>query len=79
MFMVFHGYGQNDNLLGGMDQSLKYNGALRECVSVMLFIDDDCVPPQVAIISTNRSWSCSCIHKSVKYKQISWEFLNAHY
>ena len=44
MFMVFHGYGQNENLLNGMDPSLKYNGALRECVSVMLFVDDVNVP-----------------------------------
>ena len=66
MFMVFHGYGQNVNLLGGMDPSLKYNGALRECVRVMLFIDDDCVPPQLVIVSTNKSWICGYIHKSVK-------------
>ena len=31
VFMIFHGYGHNENLLNGMDPSHKYNGALREC------------------------------------------------
>ena len=31
-FMMFHGYGNNDNLLNGMDASHKYNGSLREFV-----------------------------------------------
>ena len=79
MFMVFHGHGQNDHLLNGMDPSLKYNGALRKCVNDVSFINDDCVPPQLAIISAHRSWSRGCIHKPGKHRQISRGILDAHH
>ena len=79
MFMVFHGHGQNDHLLNGMDPSLKYNGALRKCVKDVSFINDDCVPPQLAIISAHRSGSRGCIHKPGKHRQISWGILDAHH
>ena len=41
MFMVFHGYGQNENLLNGIKLSLKYNGALAEAKGRVLRPNQD--------------------------------------